>query len=61
MKKKYVIRDFDTGNYWGGDDFGFCTDSRFAHKFDTEEIAESFMSNLDGLFIIETVYTAYKP
>lgn len=55
MKKRYVVKDFLSSQYWTFmSDWG---DSTFdAHEFETLEHAEDFISRQDGQFVIETIY-----
>ena len=54
MKKKYVVKHFNTGKYWTyNSEYGEAYESQ---NFETLENAEFFISRQDGQFVIETIY-----
>jgi len=56
MKKKYVVKDFETQTYYSGDDYGWTRDVYLAYYFDSVEDTESFIEQENGRFQIEIVY-----
>ena len=57
MKKKYVVKDFETQTYYyGGGAYGWNKKASIADYFDTVEDAERFIERENGKFQIELVY-----
>jgi hypothetical protein len=55
MEKKYVVKDFKTGTYFQGWDFGWSNDLT-PYEFNDLEDAEEFIRSEGGKFQIETIY-----
>jgi len=54
--KKYIIKDIETGLYFGGNNY-WCDKMRMAEDFETKEDAEKFArGENDGWYKIEEIY-----
>ena len=54
MEKQYVVKNFLTNQYWS---FDSKWGNQFeAREFNSVEEAEDFIKQLDGQFVIETIY-----
>jgi hypothetical protein len=55
MEKKFVVKNFLLREYWTyNSEWGYSQYE--AHKFETLQDAEDFISRQDGKFQIETIY-----
>lgn len=57
MRKKYVVKDFQSQSYYCGEQLGWSNDQPYlADFFKSVDDAEDFITTQTGKFTIETVY-----
>jgi hypothetical protein len=56
MVQKYVVKDFNSQEYYCGSIIGWEIDPTLCEYFDSIEDAETFIKKEDGIFQIELVY-----
>jgi hypothetical protein len=59
MKKRYVVKHFETGTYYCGEFIGWSEKRIFVEYFDSIEEAEMFLEQEQGRFQIELLYDSY--
>ena len=56
MEKKYVVKNFETQQYYCGQNYGWSKDAFFADHFYSTEDAENCIQRENGKFQIEVIY-----